>query len=99
MSVAEKQILLAVGFKRRAAGENTAEVMSMTGEAFPADTPAGFRNTMIANRQAMDAYLALSASQRRELIEGARQVRSKAEMKNYVNQVGGVKPPHGPVQL
>ena len=68
-------------------------------ELFLDDTPAGFRNMMSANQQAMDVFTGLSEAERRALIEGARAVRSKAEMKSYVNRIGGFKSPHGPVQL
>ncbi len=68
-------------------------------EVFSDDTPAGFRSTMSANRQAMDVFIGLSEAERRALIDGARNVRSKAEMRSYVNRIGDIKKPHGPVQL
>lgn len=68
-------------------------------EVFSDDTPAGFRNTMSVNRQAMDVFIGLSEHERRALIDGARNIRSKAEMKSYVNRIGDIKQPHGPVQL
>ena len=77
----------------------SAEGCIMPYDVFSDDTPAGFRNTMSANRQAMDVFIGISDEERRALIEGARNVRSKAEMKSYVNRIGGFKTPHGPVQL
>lgn len=68
-------------------------------ELFSDDTPAGFRSMMSANRQALDVFSGLGEAERRALIEGARNVRSRAEMKSYVNRIGGFKAPHGPVQL
>ena len=74
-------------------------MIDMADEVFDQGTPQGFRNMMSMNRQAMDVFIGLSEQERKKLIEGSRQVQSKDEMRGYVNQIGGYKTPHGPVQL
>lgn len=73
--------------------------MHMADEVFDAGTPQGFRSMMSRNRQAMDVFIGLPEAERQKLIEGSRSMHSKKEMQNYVNQIGGFKTPHGPVQL
>jgi len=68
-------------------------------QVFDENTPQGFRNIMSANRQAMDVFIGLPERERARLIEGARNIHSRKEMRDYVNQIGGCKAPHGPVQL
>lgn len=71
----------------------------MKKQIFGEDVPAGFQAMMSANREAMDAFLCRTEGEQKALIEGARGIQSRKEMRNYVNSIAGCEPPHPPVQL
>ncbi len=71
----------------------------MYDDIFGKDVPAGFQSLMTNNREAMDAFLNRTESERQALIAGARDKRSRKEMRDYVNSIAGYEVPHPPVQL
>lgn len=51
------------------------------------DIPLGFGMALAQNSEAMNRFSAMSDEQRRQLIEGTHSVRSKKEMKAYVDRI------------
>lgn len=51
------------------------------------DIPLGFGMALAQNSKAMNRFSAMSDEQRRQLIEGTHSVRSKKEMKAYVDRI------------
>lgn len=54
---------------------------------FYGDMPAGFVSALAANSEAMEKFSAYSSEQKRKVLDGTKQLRSKLEMRNYVNQI------------
>lgn len=51
------------------------------------DIPLGFGMALAQNSEAMTRFSAMTEEQRRQLIEGTHSVRSKKEMKAYVDRI------------
>lgn len=51
------------------------------------DIPLGFGMALAQNSDAMTRFSAMSDEQRRQIIEGTHAVRSKKEMKAYVDRI------------
>lgn len=66
------------------AGDSFYEGSSVLGTI---DMPLGLGMALAQNYNAMNAFAAMSDSKKRELISGARQIRSKQEMRDYVNMI------------
>lgn len=49
--------------------------------------PAGFGMALAANAEAMDSFARLSDEQKKKVLDGTQYIRSKLEMRNYVNQI------------
>ena len=54
--------------------------------------PLGFGMALAQNPTAMDVFSALSEDQRRQVLEKSRRIRSKAEMRSYVDSLVGLGP-------
>jgi len=52
------------------------------------DMPLGFGMALAQNTAALERFSALSEQQRRSIVEGARSVSSKQEMREYVKSIG-----------
>lgn len=52
------------------------------------DIPMGFGMLLAQNQEAMARFAAFSPQQRQAVLDGAKAVRSKAEMWDYVNRIG-----------
>lgn len=50
--------------------------------------PMGFGMLLAQNQQAMERFAGLSRQEKQSVIDGARSIRSKAEMQDYVNKLG-----------
>ncbi len=57
-----------------------------------ADVPVGFGMALAQNTAAMDAFSALSGEQRRQVLEKSRRIRSREEMRSYVDSLVGLSP-------
>ena len=53
------------------------------------DLPLGFGMALAQNEPAMERFARLPEAERRAVVEGARQVRSKEEMQTYVARITG----------
>ncbi|MBQ6709028.1 MAG: hypothetical protein IJM97_08785 [Clostridia bacterium] len=51
------------------------------------DLPLGFSMALAKNPDAIQKFAVLSEDKKRAIIEGTRNIRSKAEMKAYVNSI------------
>ena len=49
--------------------------------------PAGFVSALAANTEAMENFSRLTKEQKKQVVDGTKQIRSKLEMRNYVNQI------------
>lgn len=49
--------------------------------------PMGFGMALAANAEAMESFAKLSQEQKNKVIDGTKHIRSKLEMRNYVNQI------------
>ena len=49
--------------------------------------PMGFGMALAANAEAMVSFAKLSQEQREKVLDGTKHIRSKLEMRNYVNQI------------
>ncbi len=49
--------------------------------------PAGFVSGLAANTEAMESFSKLTKEQKKQIVDGTKQIRSKLEMRNYVNQI------------
>ena len=56
------------------------------------DMPLGFGMALAQNPAAMDAFSALSGEQRRQVLEKSRRIRSREEMRSYVDSLVGLGP-------
>ena len=56
------------------------------------DVPLGFGMALAQNPDAMDAFSALTEPQRRQVLDKSRRIRSKAEMRSYVDSLVGLDP-------
>lgn len=54
------------------------------------DIPLGFGMALAQNSEAMSRFSAMTDEQRRRLIEGTHSVRSKKEMKAYVDRIANM---------
>lgn len=61
--------------------------------------PLGFGMALAQNPDAMDVFSGLTEEQRNHVIEKSRGVKSKEEMRSYVDSLVGFEPPRGPRQL
>ena len=59
------------------------------------DVPLGFGMALAQNPIAMDVFSGLSEQARRQVLEKSRRIRSKEEMRSYVDSLVGL----GPEQL
>lgn len=55
------------------------------------EMPVGFAMALSMNPDAMQKFSVLSEEKKKEIIEGTHNVKSKAEMLNYVNSIIGDK--------
>ena len=53
----------------------------------PDSLPVGFEMALAANAEAMDSFSKLTREQKKTVLDGAKHIRSKLEMRNYVNQI------------
>ncbi len=67
-------------------GYTSREVIFMDYNPY-AEMPAGFVSALAANSEAMEKFAAYSGEQKKQAVDGAKQIRSKLEMRNYVNQI------------
>ena len=49
--------------------------------------PMGFGMALAANAEAMENFAKLSGEQKDKVLDGTKHIRSKLEMRNYVNQI------------
>ena len=49
--------------------------------------PMGFGMALAANAEALDSFAKLSEEQKKKVLDGTQYIRSKLEMRNYVNQI------------
>lgn len=49
--------------------------------------PMGFGMALAANAEAMESFAKLSREQKEKVLDGTKHIRSKLEMRNYVNQI------------
>ncbi len=56
------------------------------------DVPLGFGMALAQNPDAMDVFSALTEPQRRQVLDKSRRIRSKAEMRSYVDSLVGLDP-------
>lgn len=54
--------------------------------------PLGFGMALAQNPNAMDVFSGLSGEQRRKVLDKSRRIRSKAEMRSYVDSLVGMDP-------
>ena len=56
------------------------------------DVPLGFGMALAQNPDAMDVFSALTEPERRQVLDKSRRIRSKAEMRSYVDSLVGLDP-------
>ena len=56
------------------------------------DMPLGFGMALAQNPDAMDVYSGLTEEQRRQVLQKSRRVRSKTEMRSFVDSLVGIDP-------
>lgn len=54
------------------------------------DLPLGFGMALARNTNALDKFATMTSDKQKELVEGAKKVSSKKEMKAYVENIGQV---------
>lgn len=54
--------------------------------------PLGFGMALAQNPDAMDVFSGLTEEQRRQVLSKSRRIRSKAEMRSYVDSLVGLDP-------
>ena len=54
--------------------------------------PLGFGMALAQNPDAMDVFSGLTAAQRQRVLDKSRRIRSKAEMRSYVDSLVGIDP-------
>lgn len=54
--------------------------------------PLGFGMALAQNPDAMDVFSGLTQAQREQVLAKSRRIRSKAEMRSYVNSLVGLDP-------
>ena len=52
------------------------------------EMPLGFAMALAMNTSAMENFSKLDETGKREIIEGTKNIKSRAEMKSYVNSIG-----------
>ena len=57
------------------------------------DIPLGFGMALAQNPKAMDVFAGLSQKQRKDVIRKTETIRSKEEMRSYVDSLVGLVPP------
>lgn len=63
------------------------EVKTMTKNHLQDDLPLGFGLALAQNTRSLIYFSALSAQERKNVVEGAKNVTSKEEMRDYVNKI------------
>lgn len=53
------------------------------------DMPLGFGMALAQNPQAFQRFCSMNTRQQQTVLEGARGMRSKAQMQSYINRIGG----------
>ena len=78
----------------RAAAGNTIPGDERMQQNFANDpsVPLGFGMALAQNPDAMDVFSGLTAAQRQQVLEKSRRIRSKAEMRSYVDSLVGLDP-------
>ena len=61
-------------------GHTISEVMTMRNE----DIPIGFTMELSKDENALSAFSSLTSDQQRQVIDGAKQMKTRQEMRNYV---------------
>ena len=56
------------------------------------DMPLGFGMALAQNPDAMDVYSGLTEEQRQQVLQKSRRVRSKTEMRSFVDSLVGIDP-------
>ena len=56
------------------------------------DVPLGFGMALAQNPDAMDVFSGLTEAQRKHVLDKSRRVRSKEEMRSYVDSLVGMDP-------
>ena len=56
------------------------------------DVPLGFSMALAQNPDAMDVFSGLTEEQRRQVLSKSRRIRSRAEMRSYVDSLVGLDP-------
>lgn len=56
------------------------------------DMPPGFSMALAQNPDAMDVFSALTREQRRQVLAKSARIRSRAEMRSYVDSLVGLDP-------
>ena len=56
------------------------------------DVPLGFDMALAQNPDAMDVFSSLTESQRQQVLAKSRRIRSRAEMRSYVDSLVGLDP-------
>ncbi len=59
------------------------------------EIPLGFGMALAQNPEAMDVFSSLTQQQRRQVLDKTRNIRSKEEMRSYVDSLVGFVPPTG----
>lgn len=54
------------------------------------DIPLGFGMALAQNPEAMDVFSGLTAAQRQQVLDKSRRIRSKEEMRSYVDSLVGI---------
>ena len=49
--------------------------------------PMGFGMALAANSEALESFAKLTQEQKNKVLDGTKHIRSKLEMRNYVNQI------------
>jgi hypothetical protein len=73
--------------KRQRIAHNSIEVMRVSQNFNSKDMPQGLRMALTRNMDALSRFTDLSESGKVAFIQGARQVRSRQEMEQYVNNL------------
>lgn len=57
--------------------------------------PLGFGMALAQNPEAMDVFASMTAGQRKAVLDKTRAIRSREEMRSYVDSLVGLAPPPG----
>lgn len=64
-----------------------------------AGIPLGFGMALAQNPDAMEKFSAMTDAQRQGVLSKAHGIRSKDEMRSYINSLAGEMPPNPPAQF